>query len=66
MGGAFLGTFRNAMGAFVPMNDEIPALVFVGNDPHLAIAKRVVDLHLASEMQDKSEIQRNIGAARRS
>ena len=45
MGGAFLGAFRNAMGAFAPMNDEIPALVFVGNDPRLAIAKWVVDLH---------------------
>ena len=38
----------------------------VVNDAHLALAKYMVDLHFAIEMQDNPGIQRNIGAAHRS
>ena len=54
------------MRARAATEDDIPALVSVVSDPDLAIATWVVHLHLAIEMQDSSEIQRNIGAAHRS
>ena len=64
-GGALLWTFGNGMGALAAIKNEIPALVFVVNDTHLAIAKYMVDMHLAIEMQDNAEIQRKHGAAHR-
>ena len=63
--GALLWTFGNGIGALATIKNDIPASVFVDNDPHLAIAKYIVDLHLAIEMQDNAEIQRKIGAAQR-
>ena len=63
--GALLWTFGNGMGALATIKHDIPALVFVDNDPHLEIATYIVDLHLAIEMQDNAEIQRKIGAAQR-
>ena len=53
-------------GALAIKRNEIPALVFVAKDPHRAIATYAVDVHLAIEMQDDSEIQRGIAAAHRS
>ena len=53
------------MGALAAIKNEIPALVFVVNDTHLAIAKYMVDMHLVIEMQDNAEIQRKHGAAHR-
>ena len=52
-------------GAPAAINDEIHAFVFVVNDNHLAIAKYMVDLHIAMDMQDNPDIQSKIGAAHR-
>ena len=54
-----------AWGALAAIKNEIPALVFVVNDTHLAIATYMVDMHLAIEMQANAEIQRKHGAAHR-
>ena len=57
--------FGNGTGALAAIKGEIPALVFVVNDNHLAIAKYMVDLHIAMDMQDNPDIQSKIGAAHR-
>ena len=49
--GAVLWTFGNGMGALAAIEHEIPTLVFVFNDPHLAIAEYMVDRRLAIDMQ---------------